>query len=143
MTWISRDPRIYSEPFRIKAKHDVTPPLSLGEDFGAGLEPGDLCRYMALPWQADFNECSQEQIGERYAYWWPAQRPDFVYVERGQQLVQVPWVGTDQDQTAPDYIEFADDIDMVRLWSELGFVYDFGTAESPRFLEVDRKLHRS
>ena len=67
MTWISRNPQLYSEPFRIKHRPDVTPPLSLGNDFARGMEPGDVRKYLACPWQADFNECSQEQVGERYA----------------------------------------------------------------------------
>ena len=33
-------------------------------------QPGDINAYMALPWQADFNECNTN--------WWPAQRPDIV-----------------------------------------------------------------
>lgn len=34
------------------------------------LEPGDVTKWMALPWQADFYECN--------THWWPAQRPDAV-----------------------------------------------------------------
>lgn len=143
MTWTCRDPRMYSAPFRIRRKAGVTPPLSLGGDPADGLEPGDLTKYMALPWQADFNECSQQQVGDRFLWWWPVQRPDFVYVVNGDTLQQVPWIGTDADQNAADYTMFADDLDMVRLWSQLGFVVNVGTAEDPRFVEVERRLpHR-
>jgi hypothetical protein len=34
------------------------------------LEAGDITKWMALPWQADFYECN--------THWWPAQRPDDV-----------------------------------------------------------------
>ncbi|CAB4407701.1 unnamed protein product [Rhizophagus irregularis] len=34
------------------------------------IQPGDINAYMALPWQANFNECVTN--------WWPAQRPDIV-----------------------------------------------------------------
>jgi hypothetical protein len=142
MTWISRNPHIYSEPFRIKHKRDVRPPLSLGEDFSKGLEPGDVGKYMALPWQADFNECSQEQVSDRWVWWWPVQRPTFVHIRRDQHLKQVPWVGTDQDQAAPNYVQFADDIDMVTKWNDLGFVFNEGTDEHPVFIEVERLLRR-
>jgi hypothetical protein len=142
ITWISRDPRIYSEPLRVRAARDVPTPLSLGADFARGLEPGDLCRYMACPWQADFNECSQEQAGDRFAYWWPVQRPDFVHIEHDGKLAQVPWVGSAVDQNAADYIEFADDIEMVHNWSKLGFVFNTGSPEEPRFIEVQRRLPR-
>jgi hypothetical protein len=142
MTWICRDPRLYSEPFRIHRRPDVRPPLSLGQDLERGLEPGDLSKYMALPWQADFNECAQQQIGDRYVWWWPVQRPDFVNVEDVDGLRQVPWVGTDADQNAPDYVRFADDLEMVGLWSRLGFIVNRGTAEDPMFVEVERTLPR-
>lgn len=144
VTWISRDTRIYAEPLRIRAAPDMHPPLSLGQDFSRGLEPGDLTKYMALPWQADFNECSQEEAGSRFAYWWPVQRPDYVFVENGDDdMAQVAWVGTDADQSAPDYLKFADLHLMVERWSRLGFVVNTRSERDPRFVEVERKLHRS
>ena len=142
VTWISRNPQLFAEPFRIRAREGVEPPLSLGQDFARGLEPGDLSKYMACPWQADFNECSQEQIGERFLWWWPVQRPSFVYVEDGDRLRQVPWVGTDADQNAGDYVQFTEDVEMVKLWHKLGFVFNAGTAQRPRFVEVARELAR-
>jgi hypothetical protein len=144
VTWISRHAELFEAPLRIRARRDVRPPLSLGQNFSTGLEPGDLCKYMALPWQADFNECSQQQIGERYVWWWPVQRPAFVFVRRNEHLRQVAWVGTDADQTAQDYLQFTKDaeVEMVRQWSELGFVYNVGTAERPEFVEVARRLPR-
>ena len=142
VTWIARNAELFAEPFRIRAKPGVRPPLSLGQTLTQGLEPGDLCKYMALPWQADFNECNAQQIGERFVWWWPVQRPAFVYVERGGRLRQVPWVGTDADQTAPDYVRFTEDTDMVRLWGKLGFVFNTGTSRRPRFVEVARELSR-
>jgi hypothetical protein len=141
-TWICRDPSIYAAPFRIRHKADVGPPLSLGQDFEAGLEPGDLSRYMACPWQADFNECSQSPIGDRFVWWWPVQRPSYVYVAEGGRMRQVPWVGSGRDQNADDYVQFGDDLDMVKLWHELGFVFDEGTESDPRFVEVERVLPR-
>jgi len=97
---------------------------------------------MACPWQADFNECNSEQIGDRYVWWWPVQRPVFVYAGHGDGLRQVPWVGTDTDQNAPDYVRFKDDLEMVELWHKLGFVFNTGTARQPRFVEVARQLSR-
>jgi hypothetical protein len=142
MTWICRNPELYTEPFRIRRKPDVRPPLSLGGDPSLGLEPGDLSKYMALPWQADFNECSQQRIGDRFVWWWPVQRPNFVYIEDTNGLRQVPWVGTDGDQNADDYVGFADDLDMVKLWSRLGFVVNRGTVDAPLFIEVERTMPR-
>lgn len=58
VTSIARDPELYAEAFRFD--HNV-------------IEAGDLTKYMALPWQADFYECR--------SWWWPAQRPDEVVLE--------------------------------------------------------------
>ena len=63
--WIAREPAIYAEPLRIRARLPTRGPLSLGFDPAIGLEPGDLTRYMALPWQADFNECATQRVQGR------------------------------------------------------------------------------
>ena len=40
--------------------------LSQDSNFKVGLQPGDLTKYSALPWQADFNECSIQNINITY-----------------------------------------------------------------------------
>jgi len=81
-TWIMRNPAIYWEPYRFKADRSVSDfllspaqentgvgvnvdytfnvenPLSQDSDFVKGLQPGDITKYSALPWQTDFNECT-------------------------------------------------------------------------------------
>ncbi len=57
MTSICRSKRLYQAAFELSAT----------------LEPGDVAKWMALPWQADFYECN--------THWWPAQRPDAVVSE--------------------------------------------------------------
>ena len=121
------------------------------------MEPGDLCRYMAIPWQADFNECSSQPIGDRVLWWWPSQRPEYVYLEPEQNdtntlnkdepqelktLKQVPWLGTDFDQLAGDYISFSDDVDMVKYWDGLGFILGKEIEGETRYVEVARELPR-
>ncbi len=54
MTYVVRHPDLYAAPFR----------------FADDLTAGDITRWMALPWQADFFECN--------TFWWPAARPDDV-----------------------------------------------------------------
>ena len=121
--WVMRNPSIWVEPYRIKADPDFynfgqTPAqankgtladsnyafyagddLSQSNDFEKGLQPGDLTKYMSIPWQADFNECSTQSIDVTYeqfnqifpdsdndkltrreqrvweTLWWPAHRP--------------------------------------------------------------------
>ena len=46
---------------------DVT--LSQKSNFARGLQPGDLTKYSALPWQADFNECTTQDINITYETW--------------------------------------------------------------------------
>ncbi|VEB44297.1 Uncharacterised protein [Chromobacterium violaceum] len=158
MTWISRNPAIYGQPFRIRNHFVPEGPLSLDFDLKRGMEPGDVTRYMAIPWQADFNECSSQPLDGRRLWWWPAQRPEFVYLEPQPQPrtlaaspppppdqetgKQVPWLGTDYDQLAGDFIQFADDIDMVKYWAGLGFVMEKQVEGERRFVEVARELPR-
>jgi L-lysine epsilon oxidase C-terminal domain len=153
MGWIARDPAIYAEPFRIRPRLPTPEPLSLGFDPASGLELGDLTRYMAVPWQADFNDCSTEKIRGRILWWWPAQRPIFVHlpaegraddasIPAGGLGSQLPWIGSDDDPTAHDYFAFADHLEMVRNWDKLGFVLDVGKPGDPRFVEVARTLSR-
>jgi L-Lysine epsilon oxidase N-terminal/L-lysine epsilon oxidase C-terminal domain len=91
--WIIRNPAIYWAPYRIKAdrsvsdflqsaaqvnqshsvRHDFTfnveDPLNQDSDFVTGLQPGDVTKYSALPWQSDFNECTTNDNDVTYANW--------------------------------------------------------------------------
>eukprot|EP01039_Chlorochromonas_danica_P015844 gene15844-18678_t len=112
ISYIVRCPDIYrsnwkisgSGPFRIKPaqleylKAVKNVPFLTGGWFPEnnivdGLEPGDVSKFMAVPWQADYNSCSIHQPSSNTndvnktngnsttLYWsWPAQRPDSVYV---------------------------------------------------------------
>ena len=68
---------------------------------------------MAVPWQADFFACGE--------LWWPAQRPVDVV--------------TDSGRMQPFSRGIQDYADMVRWWSELGFVVKKGD----KFVEAERK----
>ena len=76
------------------------------------LPPGFLTERMALPWQADFLDCGQ--------LWWPAQRPVDVVTASG--------------QIQPFSRGIKDYSDMVRWWSELGFIVEKGG----KFVEDER-----
>ena len=100
-----REPALYVQPwqtsgcgpFRVRGKAlaykdlppDNRPLLTAGyvprhvED---GLEPGDLSKWMALPWHTDYNSCathppSPNPAGNRTVFWsWPSlERPVAVY----------------------------------------------------------------
>lgn len=104
LTFVVRQPSLYVQdwetagvgPFRVRAKQlayeqatTSAPlltggyiPLRVDQD---GLEPGDLSKWMAIPWHMDYNSCathppSPNPAGNRTVFWsWPAQRPVAVY----------------------------------------------------------------
>jgi hypothetical protein len=164
--WIIRNPSIYLEPFRVKADPAfssfrqtaaqanangtgvpeadysayVDSPLSQDDNFDRGMQPGDLTKHMALPWQADFNECTSQTINITYAewnnlypasekdtlarreeavwetLWWPAHRPLQVWeAAPGGNYRFVDWSrGVPQTH--------AGDLKMVTEWRRLAFV---------------------
>ncbi|PYS63341.1 MAG: 3-isopropylmalate dehydrogenase [Acidobacteria bacterium] len=101
--WLLRDTYKYLEPFRL----DPT-----------NLRAGDVTKQMALPWQADFIDCTQE--GE--LAWWPAQRPDEVFPEAGGP--QAAWTRG----------LIASPLDMVHKWQRLGFIIKKGA----KYVETER-----
>jgi hypothetical protein len=84
------------------------------------LKPGDLTQSLSVPWQADFNACSE--------YWWPSARPGSVIVENGGVFAPDDWArGIDSNQN------------MVDNWAKLGFVAR--QSENPlRYTEQERTL---
>ena len=137
-SWIMRNPAIYSAAYRIQqasyAAGALSQPAALSAaaaaNLAGGLEPGDLTKYSAVPWQSDFNECSNQTVDVTYegwntlapastgdpvaqrvqlTYWWPVHRPVFVL---GYQFRA--WSPTAQNN--------AGDLQMVTAWSTLGFI---------------------
>lgn len=149
ITWICRNKTIYmplpaksslSDAFRIRHKNLGGAGLTLtngaDNDYSGGLEPGDLTKYMAQPWQADFNECSDQPIpknGPNY-WWWPAQRPYKVFAAQNP-AQQVFWTRTSEQ---PNGDQFEENLQMVVNWKDLGFILDIGAAGSPQFVEIER-----
>jgi hypothetical protein len=167
--WILRNPAIYRVPYRVKADPQfyefretaaqanawrggvpevdyisyTQTDLSQDNDFDAGLQPGDLTKYMALPWQADFNECSTQPIDITYeawnvietdgdslmkreqkvweTLWWPAHRPLQTYeiaaMSGGKPSAYI-WI--DWSRGIPQ--TNAGDLKMTTDWWRLGFV---------------------
>jgi hypothetical protein len=166
--WIMRNPSIFKEPYRIKADPDfynfpqtaaqanyrgipaqdyissIEATLSQDNDLERGLQPGDLTKQMALPWQSDFNECTIQPINVTYeewnkidpksehdpwmklqdqvwdTLWWPAHRPlqtfEVVDVQGGSPVYRyLNW-----SRGVPQTNE--GDLKMVTEWARLGFV---------------------
>lgn len=170
--WIIRNPSVYKEPFRLKADPafynfrqtaaqanagsksvTISPDdyvsstgdaLSQDSDYEKGLQPGDLTKQMALPWQSDFNECSTQDINVTYeqwnkldphaqhdpwmrleeqvwqTLWWPAHRPLQTYEVAGFSGGQPTLRYLNWSRGVPQ--TNAGDLKMVTEWPKLSFV---------------------
>ncbi|GCD93111.1 LodA/GoxA family CTQ-dependent oxidase [Embleya hyalina] len=107
VTWPIRYATMFAEPFRIlhraegQAEPDygaeLTPEKVLAADGPLHAQgPGDLTRWMAVPWQADTASCrsgyeSNAGLGPRYdphlPTFWPARVPNHVLTERDFRIV--------------------------------------------------------
>ena len=169
VNWIMRNPSIYWAPYRIKADRSVSNflvtaaqantstgmqmdftfnvenPLSQDNNFDVGLQPGDMTKYMAVPWQSDFNECTTNPTDVTYAdwnniypdsehdtrlkrdrkvvdiIWWPAHRPlqytQVVSVSQGNK-VNYQWLNWSSGVQQTN----AGDLKMVTEWEYLPFI---------------------
>jgi hypothetical protein len=164
VTWSTRNPNIYSGLMEIRSRHDAayyeSNGLSPSEDETAaplGCEPGDLTKRMAIPWQADFYQCTMQYINftdptvnkeggipkppTYYAYWWPPQSPwdviagDLTVEE--QALTETP---------AGQQVLFSRGIDsfgqMIDRWYYMGFIVNQNISQYgrlfPYFTEQER-----
>jgi hypothetical protein len=121
--WQIRNPTLFSEPFRLNLNATSG---YWGED-GIPIGPGHFTRQMAVPWQADFNDCRNE--GD-YG-WWPSQRPTAV-LPTADATQRVDWarptVKFDSGRQVSQHS------DMVTNWWKFGFVIEEGDV----FVETER-----
>jgi hypothetical protein len=146
-SWLVRQKEIYAEPFRIK-HGAVVGSLTVG--------PGFFSQQMALPWQADFADCRKDDGLGTMLGWWPAQRPDDVYLNPASAAVGNPTVMVDWGRGVltippppapgpalpPDLRAGAATHEkMVSVWNQLGFVVSSpGAAGNKVFSEQERTL---
>ena len=177
LTFVMREPAIYerawqtagSGPFRLRAKRltydpawsGTSPVLTVGyvprHDDADGLEPGDLSKFMALPWHTDYNSCATHPPdppvkNNRTVFWsWPAQRPVAVYTAAdvgwqqpgdlnsnldpstlgftlGRQVWSVRGWGTDASD-AENWGRYADRKDMLENWHRIGTIIQANAIE--------------
>jgi hypothetical protein len=106
--------RIVLEP----STYDATRPFRIN----TGLPPGSVTERMAVPWQADFNDCSIQEGAD----WWPGQRPNEV---RRNHEVHASWA-------PPGWTHE----DMLEHWSQLGFVVAQVVGGDVEYVEDERSL---
>ncbi len=156
LTFIVRDVNFYQQnwkgvvgPFRVNgqklnyaAAQKAKPFLQVGYIplRTAAVEPGDLCKFMSLPWHTDYNSCATHTPDPNPSenntlYWsWPAQRPVSVYPadkctydaakkiwNLGGQLFSVRGQGTQTDYPQQEG-RYQCYCDFVKNWHKIGFV---------------------
>ncbi len=181
VTWSVRSAAIYQNPLHLLPAHSgdgygvmtefyrqngLTPERNECE--GGGCEPGDLTKRMAIPWMADFHECTVQtpnitdinvnQLADGsgievppafYVYWWPPQSPFNVTtgtVNPQDQVLDAFVSDIDGQTVIPQgqNVEFQRGInsaqDMIDSWFMLGFVLNRGTDEIPYLVETERNF---
>jgi L-lysine 6-oxidase len=172
VTWSVRNPAIYAAPYRIKQAHaedyyaenGLSPAVDECELQGGkapGCEPGDLTKRMAIPWQADFFQCTVQFINftdpnknkdngipkppTYFGYWWPPQSPMFV-------MSPIMNVAEQAISGVPSgfQVYYARGIntftEMITAWAYLGFIVNRNTSPSgsdyPSFEEAERNHNK-
>ena len=101
MTWPVRHPSMYSAPFRFRHRPPSDPEPNYGKDLTTqnveqpngplyAQAPGDITRWMALPWQGDTAFCRSGYDPEYDPYvptFWPARVPNQVLTEDDYKIV--------------------------------------------------------
>jgi hypothetical protein len=178
LTFTVRQPEIYVRnwrdegvgPFRVEPKplnynnlQENVPVLSAGyvplRTLGKGLvEPGDMTKFMSVPWHTDYNSCATHTTSPSVPnnttlYWsWPGQRPVNVHLasevtaegQPGSQRYSVRGTGTESPNPA-NQGRYQDIKDILPNWDKIGFVIQdtaiVGGRRNPdQFLEVQSKL---
>jgi L-lysine 6-oxidase len=160
----------HKTPYENMIEHYFAHGLSVTHDEceGGGCEPGDLTKRMAIPWMADFHECTVQtpnitnlhvnQLADGsgiqappafYVYWWPPQSPFNVTTGtlNPQEQVLDAFVSDIDGQPAipaGQNVEFQRGInsaqDMINSWFMLGFVINRGTDDIPYMVETERNF---
>jgi hypothetical protein len=111
-TWPMRVTLMYAEPFRLKRRLD--PPLDYGPILNSekalavggpcdGSGPGDVTRWMAVPWQTDTSSCLSGYVpimGQYVPTFWPVRVPNDVLTEEDYLVLMDPGKTLIQKNTA-------------------------------------------
>lgn len=127
-TWPMRVPMMYAEPFRIKRR--LAAPLDYGPTLDAeiamspngpldGSGPGDITKWMAVPWQTDTSSCLSGYVpimGQYVPTFWPVRVPNDVLSEEDYIILMNPDKSLIERNNA-----FANRVKWLR-----GVVYEYG-----------------
>lgn len=143
-TWPLRVTSMYVAPFRLNVKaspdsppDDYGPVLTKAMALAAGgplsaSGPGDLTRWMAVPWQADLASCGAILTDPYQPTWWPASVPNHVITDRIYRQIMDPsmpsqerlrFFNTRENWLRNVALDWADRInDIIEKWQRIGIV---------------------
>jgi hypothetical protein len=130
--WQMRNPDIYFEPFRIQLDAPRGYILPDGTAEPGTIMAGYFTRQMAVPWQADFNDCRNEG---NYG-WWPTQRPTHA-ITSPTSTSRVDWARPSGRSFSGGNKESTHE-DMVKNWYKFGFVLVTTTSTGTYYVEKER-----
>lgn len=167
LTWIIRDANLYitnwkesgTGPFRINQQALDYSQITPGQAFltqgyvplqaGAGIQPGDVLKLMALPWHTDYNSCANHPPDpgpggstiypttapppggptsyNDYSFWsWPAQRPVAAFTSTLPKANAQQWYtlrGPLTDTTNPKNVcRYQSIVNILTNWQNVGVV---------------------
>jgi hypothetical protein len=111
-TWPMRQASMYCAPFRIKRRESPPPSMAPALDAAAamavggpvdGSDPGDITRWMAVPWQTDTSSCLSAYVPYVDDYlptFWPARVPNDVLTAEQYALLQDPSTSPERKREA-------------------------------------------
>jgi L-lysine 6-oxidase len=177
VTWSMRNPTLYDRPYHVKHRKPADGYQTTGLDpewnetvpmppettsvVGHGCEPGDLTKRMAIPWQADFFQCTLQYVNftdptvnkvngvplppTYYAYWWPPQSPWDV-LSGADEVDEQAATGTPAGVQVNYARGINSFVDMITGWKYLGFIHNQTEGDHrswyPYFVEVERNNDR-
>ena len=130
-SWLFAKKDVWKGPLRVaRGKKVGTIPIPGEARRDLILEAGAFSQQMALPWQADFLDCSAGDVDDplvagkkRRVAWWPTNRPDDIFPLDAPRDRR-PWARVPDPQQPRGYREMQDHNEMVNLWSTLGFIVE-------------------
>ena len=140
-SWLFTKKEVWEKPFRLARNRTVgTIPVPGEGRRDVIVETGAFTQQMALPWQADFLDCSAGPVddqsvagGQRRVAWWPTTRPDDVF-PLDSPKDRRPWARVHDSQMPLGFREMQSHNEMVNLWSTLGFVVETTAEAGPKDL---------
>jgi hypothetical protein len=147
MTWPMRQALLYDAPFRLRRRvaaerdwgPEMTSAIALADDGPLSASgPGDVTRWMAVPWQTDTSSCLsayKREVDDYLPTFWPARVPNDVLDLDSYRVVMDQSLGPEERQSAfENRVEWLRDLPgfgfdslvrinaFLRQWSDAGVV---------------------